>query len=247
MALASTQHQPDTAALPAHIAIIMDGNGRWAKQKGVLRAKGHRQGAEAIRALLEACKARPHIRYITLYAFSTENWNRPKDEVSDLMDLLRHYIRHEAKTMHKEGVRLRFIGDREALSADIRKELAEVETMTAHNSNVTLVIALSYGSRQELARAMQRIAGKVADGTLAPQAITEQLITQHLDTADIPDPDLLIRTGGDERISNFLLWQCAYTEFYFSEVLWPDFSAQELEKAITCFSQRERRFGARNE
>lgn len=247
MALANAASHPETAALPAHIAIIMDGNGRWAKQRGVARLKGHKQGAEAIRVLLESCKARQHIRYITLYAFSSENWNRPKDEVSDLMELLRHYIRHEAKTMHKEGVRLRFIGDRTALSKDIQNELAAVEEMTKNNTALTLVIALSYGSRQEIAIAMKRIGQKIADGTLRPDAVNEQVIAQHLDTNDIPDPDLLIRTGGDERLSNFLLWQSAYTELYFSDVLWPDFSNEELGKAIECFSQRERRFGARNE
>ncbi|MBN8543044.1 MAG: isoprenyl transferase [Alphaproteobacteria bacterium] len=247
MAKAAPQIQSEVAALPAHIAIIMDGNGRWAKQQGIARVRGHKQGAEAIRTLLEACKTRPHIKYITLYAFSTENWNRPKDEVSDLMELLRHYIRHEAKTMHKEGVRLRFIGDREALSKDIQKELADVEAMTAGNTALTLVIALSYGSRQELANAMKRIGQKIADGSLKPDAVTEQMISEHLDTSDIPDPDLLIRTGGDERLSNFLLWQSAYTELYFTEVLWPDFSGAHLDKAIECFSQRERRFGARNE
>jgi undecaprenyl diphosphate synthase len=247
MAKAAPQIQSEAAALPAHIAIIMDGNGRWAKQQGIARVRGHKQGAEAIRVLLEACKTRPHIKYITLYAFSTENWNRPKDEVSDLMELLRHYIRHEAKTMHKEGVRLRFIGDRAALSKDIQKELADVEAMTAANTALTLVIALSYGSRQELANAMKRIGQKIADGSLKPDAVTEQMISEHLDTSDIPDPDLLIRTGGDERLSNFLLWQSAYTELYFTEVLWPDFSGAHLDKAIECFSQRERRFGARNE
>ncbi len=247
MANAAPQIQSEAAALPAHIAIIMDGNGRWAKQQGVARVRGHQRGADAIRVLLESCRSRPHIKYITLYAFSSENWNRPKDEVSDLMDLLRHYIRHEAKTMHKEGVRLRFIGERSKLSADIQKELADVEALTANNTAITLVIALSYGSRQEIASAMKRIGDKIAQGTLAPDAITEQVIAQHLDTHDIPDPDLLIRTGGDERLSNFLLWQSAYTEFYFTEVLWPDFSAAHLDKAIECFSQRERRFGARNE
>lgn len=237
----------DEVKLPSHIAIIMDGNGRWAKQKGVARARGHKQGAEAIHALLEACKARPHIKYITLYAFSTENWSRPKDEVNDLMKLLRHYIHHEAKTMHKEGVCLRFIGNRAALSKDIQKELMNVEALTAKNTALTLVIALSYGSRQELANAMKRLGQKIADGSLKPDAVTEQMITEHLDTSDIPDPDLLIRTGGDERLSNFLLWQSAYTELYFTEVLWPDFSGAHLDKAIDCFSQRERRFGARNE
>lgn len=247
MAKAATQVQAEPAALPAHIAVIMDGNGRWAKQKGVARVKGHKQGAEALRALLEACRTRAHIKYLTLYAFSTENWKRPQTEISDLMELLRYYLKHEAKTLHKEGIRIRFIGEREALSNDIQKELVDVEIMTKENKSFTLVIALSYGSRQELASAMKRIGQKIADGSLKPDAINEQVISQHLDTADIPDPDLLIRTGGDERLSNFLLWQSAYTELYFTEVLWPDFSAAELDKAVECFSQRERRFGARNE
>jgi undecaprenyl diphosphate synthase len=247
MAQANPQSQPDVAALPEHIAIIMDGNGRWAKQRDVARVKGHRQGAEALRTLLDSCKQRPHIKYLTLYAFSTENWKRPETEVNDLMDLLRYYLSREAKTLHKEGIRIRFIGERTALSKDIQKELAEVEVLTRENTHFTLIIALSYGSRQEIATAMKRIGQKIADGTLKPDAINEQVISQHLDTTDIPDPDLLIRTGGDERLSNFLLWQSAYTELYFTEVLWPDFSGEELDKAIECFSQRERRFGARNE
>lgn len=231
---------------PRHIAMIMDGNGRWAKQRGVPRALGHKQGAETLRALLESCRERPYFKFLTLYAFSTENWNRAPDEVTDLMNLLRFYVKREAKTLHKQGVRLRFIGERGALAADIQKDLAEVETLTQHNTALTVTLALSYGARQEMVRAMQRIAAKVRDGVLTPEAISEEVITAHLYAHDLPDPDLLIRTGGDERLSNFLLWQSAYTELYFTEVLWPDFTPEELDKAIECYSQRERRFGGRS-
>ena len=237
----------EVGRIPAHIAIIMDGNGRWAKNKGVPRALGHKQGAESLRTILEACRTRPGIQYLTLYAFSTENWNRAPDEVSDLMNLLRHYVKREAKTMHENGVRLRFIGERAALAADIQQDLNEVETLTAANTRLTVTIALSYGARQELTTAMQRIAAKVRDGLLKPEEITETTITAHLHTQDLPDPDLLIRTGGDERLSNFLLWQSAYTELYFTDVLWPNFSADELDTAIAAYGQRERRFGKRCE
>ncbi len=235
------------AAKPSHIAIIMDGNGRWAQARGTARLRGHNQGAEALRNLLEACRTRPFIQYLTLYAFSTENWNRSPDEVSDLMNLLRHYVKREAKVMHKNGVRLNFIGQRTSLADDIQKDLAEVEALTKDNRALTLTIALSYGARQEMAEAVKTIARKIASGDMKPEAITEDTIAQHLQTAGLPDPDLLIRTGGDERLSNFLLWQSAYTELYFTEVLWPDFSPAELDKAIECFGSRERRFGGRNE
>ncbi len=238
---------PQPAARPAHIAIIMDGNGRWAQARGTARVRGHNQGAEALRNLLEACRERPFIQYLTLYAFSTENWNRAPDEVSDLMNLLRHYVKREAKSMHKNGVRLNFIGQRASLADDIQKDLAEVEALTKDNRALTLTIALSYGARQEMAEAMKTIARKIASGDMKPEAITEDTIAQHLQTAGLPDPDLLIRTGGDERLSNFLLWQSAYTELYFTEVLWPDFNDVELDKAIECFGSRERRFGGRNE
>lgn len=243
LAKPSAQH----AALPKHIAIIMDGNSRWAKARGHSRAKGHSAGAEALRTLLESCRERPFIEYVTLYAFSTENWKRSPDEVSALMDLLRHYVKREAKTMHKNGVRLRFIGQRNTLANDIQKDLREVETLTRNNTRLTVTIALSYGARQEMAQAVQAIAAKVTNGELTADAITEDLISQHLDTATLPDPDLLIRTGGDERLSNFLLWQSAYTELYFTEVLWPDFDVAELDRAVACFSARERRFGSRSD
>ena len=247
MHVAAQAAQPQTAALPQHIAIIMDGNGRWAKERGVSRVRGHSEGAEALRRLLDACNTRPFIKFITLYAFSTENWNRSPDEVNDLMNLLRHYIKREAATLHENGVRMRFIGDRSSLANDIQADLAEVETLTAANTRLTVTIALSYGGRQEITDAMRRVAEKVAAGTLKPSDITEATVTSHLHTAGIPDPDLLIRTGGEERLSNFLLWQSAYTELYFSELLWPDFAAEHLDKAIESFSQRERRFGTRNE
>lgn len=247
MSSAAQAPTPEHAALPAHIAIIMDGNGRWAKERGTNRLRGHNQGAEALKALLEACEKRPFIQYLTLYAFSTENWKRSPDEVSDLMNLLRLYVKREAKTMHARGVRLRFIGQRETLAADIQKDLAEVEALTRANTRLTLTIALSYGARQEITSAVRAIAEKVARGELAADAVNEETVSQHLHTADLPDPDLLIRTGGDERLSNFLLWQSAYTELYFTETLWPDFAAEHLDAAITCFSQRERRFGTRND
>lgn len=230
---------------PSHIAIIMDGNGRWAQQRGIPRKLGHRQGAEALRKLLEHCRNLPFLTHLTVYAFSSENWKRSDDEVNDLMELLAHYLTRESRTLHEQGVCMRFIGDRSKLSEDIQQSLSKVEALTAQNTVFTLVIALSYGSRQEILRAMQHIAKKVEAGALPTSAITEKLITETLDTADIPDPDLLVRTGGDQRLSNFLLWQAAYTELYFTEVLWPDFTPDHLRQAIECFGQRERRFGAR--
>jgi undecaprenyl diphosphate synthase len=236
---------PEAAGLPAHIAIIMDGNGRWAQERGIARMRGHSAGAECLRALLDACRSRPHIRYLTLYAFSTENWNRPADEVADLMSLLRHYVKREAAALHENGVRMRFIGERENLPLDIQRDLQEVEELTAKNTRLTVAMALSYGGRQELVQATQAIARKVQLGALDPSAITEATIGEHLYASDIPEPDLLIRTGGDERLSNFLLWQSAYTELYFTETLWPDFTPGKLDEAIAAYGQRERRFGGR--
>jgi undecaprenyl diphosphate synthase len=232
-------------SLPAHIAIIMDGNSRWAAGRGISRVRGHTQGGEVLRHLLDACRTRPFIKYLTLYTFSIENWSRPADEIADLMNLMRHYVKREAVTLHKHHVRMRFVGEMPSLAADIQKDLAEVEALTANNTGLVVTMAISYGARQELAAAMRRVAAKVAAGELMPHAIDEAVITAHLYSAGIPDPDLLIRTGGDERLSNFLLWQSAYTELYFTETLWPDFSAEELDKAIMSYSQRERRFGQR--
>jgi undecaprenyl diphosphate synthase len=246
MTVAAQVSQPQIAALPKHIAVIMDGNGRWANERNISRARGHSEGAEALRRLLTACDNRPFIQYLTLYAFSTENWNRSPDEVADLMNLLRHYVKREASALHKNGVRMRFIGDRSKLAPDIQSDLDEVEALTAQNARLTVTIALSYGGRQEITQAVQAIARKVADGLLAPDAIDESTIANHLGTHNMPDPDLLIRTGGEERLSNFLLWQSAYTELYFCDLLWPDFAAEHLDKAIESFGQRERRFGKRN-
>ena len=238
---------PQSAALPQHIAIVMDGNGRWAVERGITRLRGHSQGGEAFRALLEACRTRPFIKYVTLYAFSIENWKRPADEVEDLMNLLRHYMKREAQAMNENNVRMRFIGDFTNLAPDIQRDLAEVEKMTANNTSLTVTMAVSYGARQEMRAAMQKIAAEVAAGTLDPADIDDDTITSRLHTAGLPDPDLLIRTGGEQRLSNFLLWQSAYTELYFDNVLWPDYGPEHLDRAISAYSQRDRRFGQRKE
>lgn len=229
---------------PSHIAIIMDGNSRWAKQRSKPLREGHRQGSEALKALLEECRDLP-LDYLTVYAFSSENWNRPKSEVSDLMELLRYYLRHEVKKLHKNNVRIRFIGDRSLLSEDIQAELIKTETLTQKNDAITLTIALSYGSRQELRQTMQTIAKEVASGKLNANEIDDYTVLAHLDTAALPDPDLLIRTGGEMRLSNFLLWQAAYSELYFTDTLWPDFTIDHLKQAIEEYGLRERRYGGR--
>lgn len=238
---------PEGAALPQHVAIIMDGNGRWAKKRGLTLALGHNQGGEAIRALVKSCKARPYIRYLTLYAFSLENWKRSASEVNDLMNLVRHFIKREAPVLTENNIRMRFIGELSILTQDIRDDLEEIERISKDNTALTVTIAISYGGRQEIATAARRMAEKVARGELALDAITDATLAQYLYTADMPDPDLMIRTGGDTRISNFLLWQSAYTEFYFDPVLWPDFSASHLDEAVEAYSKRERRFGMRKE
>lgn len=230
---------------PHHIAIIMDGNGRWAKARGVSRVRGHSQGGEAFRGLLEACRARPFITHLTLYAFSVENWKRPADEVEDLMNLLRHYMKRETASMNENNIRLRFIGEFDNLAPDIRQDLAEVERLTANNTALTVTMAVSYSGRQEIRAAMQAMATKAASGELKPEDINEATVSAHMHTAGMPDPDLLIRTGGDQRLSNFLLWQSAYTELYFDNVLWPDYTPEHLDAAIASFSSRERRFGRR--
>ncbi len=232
-------------SLPAHIAIIMDGNGRWASERKLPRVQGHRAGAEALRGILNGCAERPFITHLTLYAFSTENWQRSPEEVADLMNLLRHYVKREALSLHKNGVCLRFIGERESLAQDIQRDLAEVEAMTKANTKLTVTLALSYGARQEITRATQAIAASVARGELAANAIDAATLTAHLNTHGMPDPDLLIRTGGEHRLSNFLLWQSAYAELYFTDILWPDFTPTNLDAAVEDFSRRERRFGKR--
>lgn len=233
----------DTPAPPAHVAIIMDGNGRWAKARGLPRTAGHKRGAEAVRRTVE-CAREMGVSYLTLYAFSSENWKRPQGEVTDLMGLLRLYLRNEVRTLHKNGIRLKVIGDRSRLGDDIVSLIEESEAKTAGNAAMTLVLALSYGGRQEIVEAARRLAGEVADGRMRPDDIDEAALAGRLFTAGIPDPDLVIRTSGEQRISNFLLWQCAYAELVFLDVLWPDFGRDDLICAIRDFHGRERRFGA---
>lgn len=233
----------DGGAPPIHIAIIMDGNGRWAKARSLPRIAGHRRGAEAVRRTVSAA-AELGVRYLTLFGFSSENWKRPSAEIDDLMGLLRHYLRGEIADLHKNGVRLRVIGDRSKLAGDIVTLIANAEEMTRHNAGLTLVVALSYGGRAEITAAARDIARKVADGLLPLEAVDETEFGRHLFTDGIPDPDLLIRTSGEKRLSNFLLWQCAYTELVFMDTLWPDFGKRELEDAIREFQRRERRYGA---
>jgi undecaprenyl diphosphate synthase len=229
--------------LPRHIAIIMDGNGRWAQARGLPRIAGHRQGAEAVRRTVRAA-GELAIPYLTLFGFSSENWKRPLEEIDDLMGLLRHYLRGEIAELHRNGVRLRVIGDLTRLAPDIVTLIANAETLTHDNSGLDLTIALSYGGRAEIAAAVRTLATKSAEGSLSPNTIDEAVISDHLFTAGIPDPDLLIRTSGEQRISNFLLWQCAYSELVFTKTLWPDFGPADLEQAIADFGGRERRYGA---
>ncbi|HKR19017.1 MAG TPA: isoprenyl transferase [Stellaceae bacterium] len=228
---------------PVHVAIIMDGNGRWAKARGLPRIAGHRAGAEAVRRTLTA-SVELGIKYLTLFGFSSENWKRPVDEVSDLMGLLRHYIRGEIAELHRNGVRLRIIGERAKLPNDIVGMIDNAETLTAGNDRLNLSIALSYGGRAEIALAARRLAEDVAAGRLAPGAVDEDTFAARLLTVGIPDPDLLIRTSGEQRISNFLLWQTAYAELVFTPTLWPDFAKGDLEKAVRDFHGRDRRYGA---
>jgi undecaprenyl diphosphate synthase len=230
-------------ALPRHIAIIMDGNGRWARARGLPRIAGHRRGAEAVRRTVSAA-GELGIPYLTLFGFSSENWKRPLEEVDDLMGLLRHYLRGEIAELHRNGVRLRVIGERGRLAPDIVTLIANAEALTRDNGGVNLTIALSYGGRAEIIAAMRALAEKAVAGDLPPATIDESVISQHLFTADIPDPDLLIRTSGEQRISNFLLWQCAYSELVFTKTLWPDFGQADLEQAIVDYGGRERRYGA---
>ena len=228
--------------LPKHVGIIMDGNGRWAKQKGKIRMFGHRSGVIAVKETVEMA-AELGIQYLTLYAFSTENWKRPKIEINSLMELLVSTIHKETKTLNENNIRLSAIGDIESLPSSCRRELKEAIELTKNNTRMTLVLALSYSSRWELTRAMQAIAEKVSRKELKPEDISEETIQNHLNTSGIPDPELLIRTSGEHRISNFLLWQIAYTELYFTEKLWPDFRKEDFCEAIINFQNRERRFG----
>ena len=231
-----------SAVPPQHIAIIMDGNGRWAQAKGLTRTAGHKRGAEAVHRAVEGA-VEEGIRYLTLFGFSSENWKRPAQEVRDLMGLLRFYLKSEIKKLNNEGIRLRIIGDRHRLEPDIVTLITEAEERTADNLRLDLTIALSYGSRAEIVLASQKIAEQVAAGNITPGDVSEELISSHLYTRDIPDPDLLIRTSGEHRISNFLLWQLAYTELVFIDKRWPDFNKVDFRIAISEFQSRERRFG----
>lgn len=228
--------------IPAHIGFIMDGNGRWAKKRGLPRMAGHAAGAQTFRKIVKACESRG-VKYATFYAFSTENWKRPQEEVDAIMNLLRDYLKESLRDFGNENIRTVFIGDRSPLASDILELMREAEEGTAHKSGMTVTIALNYGGRHELMRAMQALAARVQNGELEPSAIDEQCISDMLDTAGQPDPDLIIRSSGELRTSNFLLWQSAYAEFVLMDVLWPDFSEQDLEKAIVQYAQRNRRFG----
>lgn len=227
---------------PRHVAIIMDGNGRWASARGLPRSAGHKAGIDALRRAVRAASDLG-VEYLTIYSFSTENWSRPKTEVLFLLELLRRFISQDVAELHAAGVKIKIIGDRTNLESKLVKMLEDAERLTADNSKLKLVVAFNYGSRQELARATQKIAEQVRDGSLDPALIDSDLLAENLDTVGMPDPDLLIRTGGEERISNFLLWQCAYTEFVFVPEFWPDFSAEIFSRAIDEFKARERRFG----
>jgi undecaprenyl diphosphate synthase len=241
---AGTAVQGEGASVPRHVAIIMDGNGRWASKRGLPRVAGHRAGAEAVRTTVRAA-AEAGVEVLTLYAFSSENWRRSTEEVNDLTALMRFYLDREITTLERDGVRLEFIGEPAAFGSDLAKRMNEATERTRHNRKITLVIALNYGSRSEIAGAAQRLARKVADGELAPDAIDELAIDRELQTSQWPDLDLLIRTSGEVRLSNFLLWQAAYAELIFLDTLWPDFDAGALDQAIAQFAARQRRFGGR--
>ena len=228
---------------PVHIAIIMDGNGRWAKARGLPKVAGHQRGAEAARAAVRAC-AELGVQYLTLYAFSSENWKRPATEVDNLMGLLRFYLKREIGDLAEQGVRLRFIGVRERLASDIVAEIEAAETRTANNAGLTLVVALNYGSHEEIVRAARSLARDAVAGRIDPDAIDQEQFAARLQTIDIPDPDLVIRTSGEQRLSNFLLWQAAYAELFFVDTNWPDFGRDSLEAAIREFNRRDRRYGA---
>ncbi|PSL17403.1 polyprenyl diphosphate synthase [Shimia abyssi] len=228
---------------PRHVAIIMDGNGRWAQARGRPRLFGHHAGAKRVKEIVRACKPLG-VEYLTIFGFSTENWKRTQSEVAGLMSLFRQYIRKEARGLKAEGVRVRFIGDRVKLDDKLRDLMDELEEMTAANSEVNLTIALNYGGRDEVARATQRLAEDVKAGRLMPENVNEETLPKYLDTCVLPDPDLVVRTSGEARISNFLLWQSAYAEYEFIDTLWPDFSKEEFRKLVDAYSMRDRRFGA---
>ena len=229
-------------AVPRHVAIIMDGNGRWAQSRGLPRVEGHRRGVEALRRTVDAA-ASLGVRYLTVYSFSIENWRRPASEISDLMGLIKFFIRRDLAELHRNDVRICIVGAPDDVPVDVGALLNEAQETTAQNNGLTLVIAFNYGARQEIVQAARRIAEAVAAGTMRPEEVNEEAFAKRLYTADIPDPDLIIRTSGELRLSNFLLWQSAYAEFVFTPVLWPDFDRADLEAALQAFQQRERRYG----
>ena len=237
-----TNIAPPTFEIPRHVAIIMDGNGRWAAARGLPRGEGHRRGVEALRKTVRAA-GELGISYLTIFSFSAENWARPASEIRDLMGLLRRFIRNDLAELHRNGVKVRVIGERRDLDPDILRLLEEAEDLTKANDQLTLVVAFNYGARQEIARAAARIAAEVQAGRIDPAAVTADLIGQYLDAPDLPDPDLIIRTSGEQRLSNFLLWQAAYSELVFVPTYWPDFDRAALEGAIAEYRRRERRFG----
>ncbi|HMK00520.1 MAG TPA: isoprenyl transferase [Reyranella sp.] len=242
MSTAPLPANADPTPGPNHVAIIMDGNGRWAKARGLPRVAGHRRGADAVRRVVRGA-GELGIPVLTLFAFSTENWTRPADEVNDLMGLLRHYLRNELDELRKNGARLRVIGNREGLASDIVRDISDAENMTRGNSRIDVNICINYGARAEILQAIRSLARQVAAGELSADRIDENLFEGELLTAGVPDPDLLIRTSGEQRISNFMLWQCAYAELVFVDTLWPDFGKEHLEQAIAEFRRRERRYG----
>ena len=238
----STYKELDPAKLPSHVAIIMDGNGRWAKKRLLSRIKGHERGSETVRAIVRACR-KTGISYLTLYAFSTENWQRPRSEIAALMTLLKKFLESEQKEMLDNNIRLYAIGQIERLPKNVRQVLYKAITLTKKNDGMILNLALSYGGRAEIVKMVKEIAIKAKDGIIGPDAITPEIISEHLYTREIPDPDLLIRTSGEMRISNFLLWQIAYTEIYVTDTLWPDFGKDEFVQILKDYQQRERRYG----
>jgi len=231
---------------PRHVAIIMDGNNRWARQRGLPGIAGHKAGVDAVRAVVETC-ARNNIEVLTLFAFSSENWRRPPDEVSALMRLFLIALRREVRKLHRNNIRLRIIGDRTRFSELLQEHMAQAEELTRHNTKMTLVVAVNYGGQWDITQAVRKLAQRVAQGELTPDQITEEMMQAEVSLGQLPMPDLCIRTAGEQRISNFLLWQFAYTEFYFTDVFWPDFKHEEMKKALEAYSVRKRRFGQTDE
>ncbi len=242
--ISSASGEEPGQVIPRHVAIIMDGNNRWAKRRGLPGAAGHRAGVEAVRGVLRACREHG-VEVLTLFAFSSENWGRPQPEVRALLALLSRYLRSEVRELHKDGIRLRFIGERSRFSERLRRLMLQSEQMTAANTGATVVIAVDYGGQWDIAQAAQKLAQRVLEGDLKPGEISPELIDRNISISDLPRPDLCIRTGGDARVSNFMLWHFAYSELYFTNTLWPDFDEVEFAKALADYSRRERRFGLR--